>query len=533
MRACPRALMRSHALCGGRPACTRLERSPSPVWRVYYKHSKLFNIAGLHALWPACRSAPGKDRQLQGSISAQVMSACGAARGCAPCARARRGCSGAAFLRAVISAAAAGGSARSRCASGSDAGPASGAGARAHSSAARPRRAQARRKLNQQRPMPRPHASFGMTEHAGRERALSQGSAALRDHMPHANSVKVPQLPATGTSRAPCEHKRQLLPAAACSCKWSHPPSQPSCPACPQRPGSHGRARCRPRRGAPGVSGMTCVNARSPQGAPGAGASARMPAGSGPVAHAAMAPARARPGHAHPSSSMARAALHMQARSRAAPASAGARASAAPRRLGCVLPRPCAPACSSRCCRRATSCPPGQGRQHGSRPMERLTAERLLDGPAWPGGAPSWAARARPSHAPHAASRHKRPAARAAAPLQRPRILSGAEAGAGVLRAGFSAGTHEPGSSKCGPRSRTRSNCRLLGHPDLGLCQVRCTAGTFQLTSSLHSHVLTQEREVERSHALTQAHIVFTTCTCTCHNSKPTRPHFTMRPQQL
>jgi len=287
MRACPRALMRSHALCGGRPACTRLERSPSPVWRVYYKHSKLFNIAGLHALWPACRSAPGKDRQLQGSISAQVMSACGAARGCAPCARARRGCSGAAFLRAVISAAAAGGSARSRCASGSDAGPASGAGARAHSSAARPRRAQARRKLNQQRPMPRPHASFGMTEHAGRERALSQGSAALRDHMPHANSVKVPQLPATGTSRAPCEHKRQLLPAAACSCKWSHPPSQPSCPACPQRPGSHGRARCRPRRGAPGVSGMTCVNARSPQGAPGAGASARMPAGSGPVAPAA------------------------------------------------------------------------------------------------------------------------------------------------------------------------------------------------------------------------------------------------------
>jgi len=184
MRACPRVLMRSHALCGGRPGCTRLERSPSPVWRVYYKHSKLSNIAGLHALWPACSSAPGKDRQPQGPISAQVMSACGAARGRAPCARARRGCSGAAFLRAVISAAAAGGSARSRCASGSDAGPASGAGARAHSSAARPRRAQVRRKLNQQRPRSRPHASFGIQKHAGKERALSQGSAAFRDHMP-------------------------------------------------------------------------------------------------------------------------------------------------------------------------------------------------------------------------------------------------------------------------------------------------------------------------------------------------------------
>jgi hypothetical protein len=531
MRACPRVLMRSHALCGGRPGCTRLERSPSPVWRVYYKHSKLSNIAGLHALWPACSSAPGKDRQPQGPISAQVMSACGAARGRAPCARARRGCSGAAFLRAVISAAAAGGSARSRCASGSDAGPASGAGARAHSSAARPRRAQVRRKLNQQRPRSRPHASFGIQKHAGKERALSQGSAAFRDHMPHANSVNVAQLPRLEHPGRRASTGDSSYPAAACSCKCSHPPSQPSCPACPQRLG--GRARCRPRRGAPGVSGVTCVNARSPQGAPGAGARARMPAGSGPGAHAAMAPARARPGHVQPSSSMARAALHMQARSRAAPASAGARASAAPWRLGCVLPRPCAPACSSRCCRRTTSCPPGQGRQHGSRPMERLRAERLLDGPAWPGGAPSWAARARPSHAPHVASRHKRPAARVAAPLQRSRILPVRQARASVLGAGLSTGTHEPGSSKCEPASRANKvQLQASWTPQPRVVPSTMHCWHLQLTSSLRSHTDSRERSREKS--------CTDSGTKNLYNVRPHMSHqrayntaFHMRPQQL
>ena len=222
-----------------------------------------------------------------------------------------------------------------------------------------------------------------------------------------------------------------------------------------------------------------------------------MPAGSGPGAHAAMAPARARPGHAHPGSSMARAVLHTQVRDRAARASAGARASAAPRRPGCALLRLCAPACSSRCCRRATSCPPGQDRQHGSMPMERLTAERLLDRPTRPGGAPSWAARARPSHAPHA-SRHTRPATRAAVPLQRPRILPGAQAGAVCSELASARGPSLAAASVALPRRRTRSNCRLLGHPNLGLCkyvQVQCIAGTFQLISSLRSHALTQ-REV-------------------------------------